>query len=359
MVEDYVAEFQRLSVMITDATENRLIVLFIEGLVEPLKDLVRTFDPLSLQEAIKKSLDLEEEEACVDEAKQNHDPESLGSTLATLSGAPRYHPFWVRGDLQVQRGTILIDCGATHSFIDESLVAKMDLNVEDLKGFTVKVANGYSMPCTRSRPNLLFTLGKHEATVQSVDLSAQIYWVPDSSASNYLNYGAAASEVEVDLLSGATTILQTDIIYDCGRSLNPAVDLGQIEGAFVQGVGFFMTEEHVVDKNGKLESDGTWTYKVPTLDTIPRKFNVELLNSPVHQKRVLSSKASGEPPLLLAASVHCAIREAIRAARRDLPINKNKHFRMDSPATMDVIKSLCGLDNVECYLKSLSASTKQ
>ncbi|KAH9323789.1 hypothetical protein KI387_018428, partial [Taxus chinensis] len=129
-----------------------------------------------------------------------------------------------------------------------------------------------------------------KAKVQSVDLSAQIYWVPDSSASNYLNYGAAASEVEVDLLSGATTILRTDIIYDCGRSLNPAVDLGQIEGAFVQGIGFFMMEEHVVDKNGKLLSDGTWTYKVPTIDTIPRQFNVEIVNSPLHQKRILSSK---------------------------------------------------------------------
>ncbi|GLJ32809.1 hypothetical protein SUGI_0660680 [Cryptomeria japonica] len=198
-----------------------------------------------------------------------------------------------------------------------------------------------------------------QAKSQSVDLSAQTYWVPDSSASQYLNYGAGASEVEIDLLSGATTILQTDIIYDCGRSLNPAVDLGQIEGAFVQGVGFFMTEEHHVDNNGKLVSDGTWTYKVPTIDTIPRKFNVEILNSPFHQKRILSSKASGEPPLLLAASVHCAIREAIRAARKELPTDNNKHFRMDTPASMDVIKSLCGLNNVELYLKSLCISTKQ
>lgn len=69
--------------------------------------------------------------------------------------------------------------------------------------------------------------------------------------------------------------------------------------------------------------------------------------------------ASGEPPLVLAASIHCAIREAIRAARKELPTNENEHFRMECPATMDVIKSLCGLDNVEHYLKSLSASTKQ
>lgn len=195
-----------------------------------------------------------------------------------------------------------------------------------------------------------------QAIIQSVDLSAQTYWVPDSNA-KYLNYGAAASEVEVDLLTGATTILQTDIIYDCGRSLNPAVDVGQIEGAFVQGIGFFMNEEVVIDKNGRVVSDGTWTYKVPTIDTIPRKLNVGLLSSPLHQKRVLSSKASGEPPLLLAASVHCAIREAIKEAREELQI-EDKYFRMDCPATMDVIKSLCGLDNVERYLQSLTATIK-
>lgn len=135
------------------------------------------------------------------------------------------------------------------------------------------------------------------------------------------------------------------------------MDIGQIEGAFVQGIGFFTMEEVVVDKDGKVVSDGTWTYKVPTIDTIPRKFNIELLCSSMHEKRILSSKASGEPPLLLAASVHCAIREAIKAAREDLQM-EDKFFRMDTPATMDVIKSLCGLDNVERYLQSLAVSSE-
>ncbi|XP_057820300.2 indole-3-acetaldehyde oxidase isoform X2 [Cryptomeria japonica] len=233
--------------------------------------------------------------------------------------------------------------------IQKTIAKCLGIPIHNVRVITRRVGGGFGGKACRSVP----------AQLQSVDLSAQTYWVPDSSASQYLNYGAAATEVEVDLLSGATTIIQTDIIYDCGRSLNPAVDLGQIEGAFVQGVGFFMTEEHVVDKNGKLVSDGTWTYKVPTIDTIPQKFNVELLNSPLHQARILSSKASGEPPLLLASSVHCAIREAIRAARKELATNNNKHFRMDSPATMDVIKSLCGLDSIELYLKSLSISSKQ
>ncbi|XP_031475664.1 indole-3-acetaldehyde oxidase-like isoform X3 [Nymphaea colorata] len=191
-----------------------------------------------------------------------------------------------------------------------------------------------------------------------LNLSASTYWVPAPGTSQYLNFGAAASEVEVDLLTGATTILRTDITYDCGLSLNPAVDLGQIEGAFVQGIGFFMLEKHVTDYDGLVLSDGTWTYKIPTVDTIPRQFNVEILDSGHHKNRVLSSKASGEPPLLLAASVHCAAREAIKAARSDLRAYSNSEapspvFRMDTPATMDYIKELCGLDNVERYLRSL------
>ncbi|XP_019052094.1 PREDICTED: indole-3-acetaldehyde oxidase-like isoform X2 [Nelumbo nucifera] len=197
-----------------------------------------------------------------------------------------------------------------------------------------------------------------QANLQAVNLSASSYYVPEFASMKYLNYGAAVSEVEVDLLTGGTTILRTDIIYDCGQSLNPAVDLGQIEGAFVQGIGFFMLEEYLSNSDGLVVSDGTWTYKIPTIDTIPKQFNVEILNSGHHQKRVLSSKASGEPPLLLAVSVHCATRSAIREARKELfSLHKlegsHSMFQLDVPATMPVVKELCGLDNVERYLENL------
>ncbi|KAL6880173.1 hypothetical protein ACP4OV_011738 [Aristida adscensionis] len=198
-----------------------------------------------------------------------------------------------------------------------------------------------------------------KANMVGVDLSAREYYVPGPSSS-YLNYGAAASEVEIDLLTGATTILRSDLIYDCGQSLNPAVDLGQVEGAFVQGIGYFMNEEYVTNSDGLVVSDGTWTYKIPTMDTIPKQFNVELLNSGFHKKRVLSSKASGEPPLLLASSVHCSTREAIRAARKEPHCcgfaSSASHFDLEVPAIMPVVKELCGLDNVEKYLKSLLSS---
>nr|XP_029117923.1 LOW QUALITY PROTEIN: indole-3-acetaldehyde oxidase-like [Elaeis guineensis] len=196
-----------------------------------------------------------------------------------------------------------------------------------------------------------------QANLEAVNLSASTYFVPDYASTSYLNFGVAVSEVEIDLLTGATTILRSDLTYDCGQSLNPAVDLGQIEGAFVQGVGFFMYEEYLTNADGLVVSDGTWTYKVPTVDTIPKQFNVEILNSGHHQKRVLSSKASGEPPLLLAASVHCATREAIRAARMEsLSCIESEAspsiFQLEVPATMPVVKELCGLDNVDRYLET-------
>ncbi|KAK4482767.1 hypothetical protein RD792_009935 [Penstemon davidsonii] len=194
-----------------------------------------------------------------------------------------------------------------------------------------------------------------QSNQQNVNLAANAYFIPDSSSSQYLNYGAA---VEVNILTGETTILRADIVYDCGQSMNPAVDLGQIEGAFVQGLGFFMLEEYLHNSDGLVVTDSTWTYKIPTIDTIPKQFNVEVLNSGHHHKRVLSSKASGEPPLLLAVSVHCATRAAIKAARKQLKSwggseGTDLVFQLDVPATMPVVKQFCGLDTVETYLKYL------
>ncbi|NP_001105308.1 indole-3-acetaldehyde oxidase [Zea mays] len=201
-----------------------------------------------------------------------------------------------------------------------------------------------------------------QASMASVNLSAQPYWTPDPSFKSYLNYGAGTSEVEVDILTGATTILRSDLVYDCGQSLNPAVDLGQIEGCFVQGIGFFTNEDYKTNSDGLVIHDGTWTYKIPTVDNIPKEFNVEMFNSAPDKKRVLSSKASGEPPLVLATSVHCAMREAIRAARKEFSVSTSPAksavtFQMDVPATMPVVKELCGLDVVERYLENVSAAS--
>ncbi|TKY57049.1 Abscisic-aldehyde oxidase [Spatholobus suberectus] len=100
-----------------------------------------------------------------------------------------------------------------------------------------------------------------QAYMQAVNLSASSFYVPSNNSMSYLNYGAAVSEVEIDLLNGETRFLQTDIIYDCGQSLNPAVDLGQIEGAFVQGLGFFMLEEYETNLDGLVLQDALGTTK--------------------------------------------------------------------------------------------------
>ncbi|KAE8705768.1 Indole-3-acetaldehyde oxidase [Hibiscus syriacus] len=187
-----------------------------------------------------------------------------------------------------------------------------------------------------------------QAYDKSVNLSASALYMPNFSTTQYINYGAA---VEVSLITGETTILRTDIIYDCGQSLNPAVDLGQIEGAYVQGIGFFMLEEYLTNSDGLVITDNTWTYKIPTVDTIPKQFNVEILNSGHHKD------PSGEPPLTLAVSVHCATRAAVREARQQvLSWGGEKEagstlIQMEVPATMPVVKELCGLDSVQKYLQ--------
>ncbi|CAK9314080.1 unnamed protein product [Citrullus colocynthis] len=203
----------------------------------------------------------------------------------------------------------------------------------------------------------------NQANLQAVNLSVNSLYVPDFVSRSYLNYGAAVSEVEVNILTGETTILRSDILYDCGQSLNPAVDLGQIEGAFVQGIGFYMSEEYLTNPDGLVITDSTWTYKIPTVDTIPKQLNVDILNSGHHKNRILSSKASGEPPLLLAASVHCAARAAIKEARKQIRKWRDQDesesdftLQLEVPATMVVVKELCGLDCVETYLKWIDQS---
>ncbi|KAL1558283.1 aryl-alcohol oxidase 3 [Salvia divinorum] len=199
-----------------------------------------------------------------------------------------------------------------------------------------------------------------EAHKQSINLAANSYFLPESTSKQYLNYGAAVSEVEICVLTGEKSILRTDIIYDCGQSLNPAVDMGQIEGSFTQGVGFFMLEEYLTNEEGLVTTNSTWDYKIPSLDNVPKEFNAKVLHTGHLPDRVLSSKASGEPPLVLAASVYCGIRAAVVEARKQLKgwgatQGTDADFQLDVPATLPVVKQHCGLDYVEAYLRNLLA----
>ncbi|WP_421852721.1 xanthine dehydrogenase molybdopterin binding subunit [Oricola sp.] len=133
----------------------------------------------------------------------------------------------------------------------------------------------------------------------------------------YYTYGAAVAEVAVDTLTGESRCLRADLLQDCGASLNPAIDLGQIEGAFVQGMGWLTCEELWWDKRGQLRTVGPSTYKIPGSRDVPREFNVAILeNAPNAEETVFRSKAVGEPPLMLAVSVWLAIRDAIASCGR-------------------------------------------
>ncbi|XP_071832343.1 xanthine dehydrogenase/oxidase-like isoform X2 [Apostichopus japonicus] len=155
----------------------------------------------------------------------------------------------------------------------------------------------------------------------------------------YFCYGAAVSEVEIDCLTGSHQLLRTDIVMDVGRSLNPAVDIGQIEGAFVQGYGLFVLEDYFYSPEGHLLTSGPGTYKIPGFRDIPKEFNVYLLDRAPNPNAICSSKAVGEPPLFLSASIFLAIKDAISSARTDAGLSGT--FRLDSPASSERIRMAC------------------
>ncbi|MFT6772141.1 MAG: xanthine dehydrogenase large subunit, partial [Congregibacter sp.] len=153
----------------------------------------------------------------------------------------------------------------------------------------------------------------------------------------YFANGAAVSEVLVDTLTGEYRVERVDICHDVGNSLNPAIDIGQIEGGFVQGMGWLTSEELAWDDNGRLTTVGPATYKIPAIGDTPPIFNVELLpDSPNAEATIFRSKAVGEPPLMLAISVWSAIRDAV-ASLADYRV----HPSLDTPATPERVLLAC------------------
>ena len=128
----------------------------------------------------------------------------------------------------------------------------------------------------------------------------------------YFCYGAGVSEVLIDTLTGENKILRVDIIHDAGRAINPAIECGQIEGGFVQGAGWLTTEEVIWKPNGQIITHSPSTYKIPAVNDMPEKFNVEIYKYGKNKENVVNkSKTTGEPPLMNAMSVFFAIKDAI------------------------------------------------
>jgi xanthine dehydrogenase large subunit len=169
--------------------------------------------------------------------------------------------------------------------------------------------------------NISFTELIQQAYIGRVSLSASgFYKTPkleyDRSTGTgrpffYFAYGASCSEVSIDTLTGEYKVNRVDILHDVGKSLNPAIDIGQIEGGFIQGMGWLTTEELLWDSSGKLISNNPATYKIPAIGDTPEIFNVDLYPRANDEDSIYHSKAVGEPPLMLANSVWCALKDAI------------------------------------------------
>ena len=183
----------------------------------------------------------------------------------------------------------------------------------------------------------------NQAYLQRISLSAAGYYrTPDIHYDRanhkgrpfyYFAYGAACSEVVVDTLTGENKVTRVDILHDVGRSLNPAIDLGQIEGGFIQGMGWLTTEELVFDAKGRLTTHAPSTYKIPTAGDRPDVFNMAIWDRGENREPTIHrSKAVGEPPLMLAISVFSALTDAVAAVgdHRVMP-------DLDAPATPERI----------------------
>nr|CAD7423911.1 unnamed protein product [Timema monikensis] len=200
----------------------------------------------------------------------------------------------------------------------------------DLNGMAV-------MPCHKITCNLSST--EIGANADIVDITPDIGFDWDKnegSPFNYYTFGTSCSEVEIDCLTGDHQVLRTDIVMDLGESLNPAIDVGQVEGGFVQGQGLFTLEETLFSPKGALFTRGPGWYKIPGFADIPIEFNVSLLKGVSNPRAIYSSKAVGEPPLFLAASIFFAIKDALVAARAES--GKTNWFRLDAPATAERIR---------------------
>jgi xanthine dehydrogenase large subunit len=148
----------------------------------------------------------------------------------------------------------------------------------------------------------------------------------------YFAYGAAVTEVVIDTLTGENRILRADILHDAGKSLNPAIDIGQIEGGYVQGAGWLTTEELVWDDKGRLRTHAPSTYKIPACSDRPEVFNVALWDGENREETIYRSKAVGEPPFMLGISALMALSNACAACGPNYP-------DLDAPATAERVLS--------------------
>ena len=219
-------------------------------------------------------------------------------------------------------------------------------------------------------PNATLAEVAKKAFFERIDLSAHGFYALDSSRCgydwdkdkpddyrgpdnafkgqpfNYFTQGVALAEVEIDVFTGDHRVISADVLVDVGSSINPAIDIGQIEGAFIQGMGWSTIEETIyadddhtwIRPRAKVFTAGPGTYKLPAFNDVPQSFNVSLLENTNNPLAVHSSKAVGEPPFFLGCSVFFAIKDSVAAAREGCD---DKYFEFRHPATSERIRMAC------------------
>ncbi|QDZ24669.1 xanthine dehydrogenase [Chloropicon primus] len=246
----------------------------------------------------------------------------------------------------------LVSCSATSSWIagshnvtggsttSEAICASTLLACQELKERI--------RPVKEKNPSLDWPQLIAKCYQQGVDMAARSVYTgqkepgvlpdgQDNGPSPYVSYGCAAVEVLVDVLTGEVQILRVDVIQDNGISLNTAVDVGQIQGSFVMGLGYMLTEEFVWDEDGANVANGTWEYKPFSSLDIPIEFNATLLPNSPNSHGVLGSKSVGEPPLILSAAAVSAVRKAIQSLKQ----NSDDFCFLSAPATVEKIQLAC------------------
>jgi len=259
------------------------------------------------------------------------DPERIQITATRTDKVPNTSP------TAASSGTDLNGQAARNAALElKQRIARCVAEQKGVEIESVRFDNGRVL--WSDREGMSFAEAAQLAYLNRVSLSATGYyrtpkiWYDREQARGrpffYFANGAAVSEVVIDTLTGEYRVLAVDILHDVGRSLNPAVDLGQIEGGFIQGMGWLTTEELKWDVEGRLISNAPANYKIPAAGDTPPRFKVELFKRDNEEETIYRSKAVGEPPFMLAISVWSALRDAV-AALSDYRISPD----LDAPAT--------------------------
>jgi xanthine dehydrogenase large subunit len=262
------------------------------------------------------------------------DVEKVKITATSTAKIPNTAPTAASAGTDLNAQAALIACNAIKDRLYAFIQEKYNVTREHVAFREGKVLIG----------NQSLTLGElaNEAYIGRVQLSAsgfyktpKIHWDREKVAGRpffYFAYGAACSEVTIDTMTGEMRVDRVDILHDVGKSLNPAIDIGQIEGGFVQGMGWLTTEELVWDSAGRLKTHAPSTYKIPTASDVPADFRVNLFEYEGNREdSIYRSKAVGEPPLMLAISVFSAITDAI------VSLKPAVMPRLSAPATPEAI----------------------